>query len=104
MDEESSAEEFFCLPLREEPIWHDGPQLLGLVLALVKDGEEEYRSCCNRCAGKLLFTRVGTFRSSKGDPLKFLTMVRPENWEDWGGPKEHLWFPEDSPELEFAII
>lgn len=96
---------FFCWPLRE---YIRGEEMVnklhGLVLALVKDGDEEYRSCCSHCTEILLFTRVGVFESEKGDPLRYLTMSKPENWSDWGGEKEHLWFPEDSPELEFAII
>lgn len=95
---------YFCLPLREEPFSRNDPSILGLVLALVKDGGEEYRSCCNLCSKKLLFTRVGTFESDKGDPLRFLAMPRPKDWCDWGGPKDHLWFPEDAPVLDFAII
>lgn len=95
---------YFCLPLREQPLPRNDPYILGLVLALVQDGGEEYRSCCNRCCGKLLFTRVGTFKSDQGDPLRLLTMSRPQNWPDWGGPQEHLWFPRDAPVFELAII
>lgn len=100
----SEDDSYFCLPLREESLFRDDPNILGLVLSLVKDGEEEYRSCCSLCSGKLLFIRVGTFQSDKGDPLRLLAMPRPNDWHNWGGPKDHLWFPQDAPVLDFAVI
>lgn len=102
----SEDDSYFCLPLREEALARGEPYVLGLVLALVKDGEEEYRSCCDLCSRKLLLTRVGTFQCDKGEPLRFLSRDKPRGWDDWTVGKEGYltWFPEDTPLLDFAVI
>lgn len=98
---------FFCWPLGEERYsGYRDPTVLGLVLALVTDGKEEYISCCSRCSGKMLLTRVGSFSSDKGNPLKLLSVNKPEDWDSWVVGKENFltWFPEDAPLVEFAVI
>lgn len=102
--EKLSEEALFYLPLRELPQGKHPDDLLGLVLTLITDGAEEYNSCCSRCSGKMLLKRIGTFRSDRGDPLRYLTMNKPEDWDEWGQESDHLWFPEDTPVFELAII
>lgn len=103
-NEEVAEAALFYLPVRELPQGKHPDDILGLVLALVTDGAEEYMSCCSRCSEKMLLKRVGTFRSDRGDPLKYLTMDKPEDWDSWGQESDHLWFPEDTPRLDFALI
>ncbi|KAJ4412427.1 hypothetical protein N0V82_008822 [Gnomoniopsis sp. IMI 355080] len=103
-NEEVADEFLFYLPIRKLPQGEYPDDILGLVLALVTDGADEYLSCCSRCSEKMLLKRIGTFSSGRGEPLRFLTMGKPKNWDDWGKASDHLWFPEDTPVLEFAII
>lgn len=109
-DVENEVEgDYYCLPLRESR--SRGPKetgkvtgLVGLVLTVETDGEVEYKSCCGRCSGKLLFTRAGTFEMKAGEPVFLLGMRKPDDWDDWGQESDHLWFPKETPVLEFAII
>ncbi|KAJ4390556.1 hypothetical protein N0V93_004152 [Gnomoniopsis smithogilvyi] len=103
-NEEVAEEVLFYLPVREMPQGEYPDDILGLVLALITDGADEFLSCCSQCSEKMLLKRIGTFSSARGDPLRYLTMDKPEDWDDWGKESDHLWFPEDTPVLEFAII
>lgn len=102
--EELLEEALFYLPVRELPSDQYSDDLLGLVLVLITDGADEYISCCSRCTEKMLLRRIGTFRSERGEPLKYLTMNKPEDWDEWGEESDHVWYPEDTPILDFAII
>lgn len=94
----------FLLPLRKLHLGRGPDHILGLVLALVTDGAEEYTSCCSSCSGKMLLRRIGSFAMDIGDPVRFLTMIKPEDWATWGTEEDRLWWPRDTPVLEFAII
>lgn len=101
--EELSGEEFFCLPLREQII--DGvPYLRGVVLAPCQAENETMSPCCDKCSGKDLYVRVGAFDIENGDPLKYLGMRKPTDWDDWGDESDHLWFSHDTPQSDFVII
>lgn len=109
-DVEDEAEgEYYCFPLRE--IRSRSPRetgevtgLVGLVLTVITDGGVMYRSCCDCCSEKLLLARVGTFEMKAGEPVTLLGMRKPDDWDDWGQEGNHLWFPKDTPILDFAII
>ncbi|KUI60713.1 hypothetical protein VP1G_07895 [Cytospora mali] len=101
--EEMEGEDFFCLPLREQVIG-EKPYIRGLVLAPCPEEGKDRRSFCDKCLGKDLYIRVGTFDSELGDPLKYLGMRKPRDWEDWGDESDHLWFNQDTPMSDFVII
>lgn len=109
-DVEDAVEgDYYCLPLKTRRLrWLKATAkdtwLVGLVLTVIIDGEVEYESCCRRCSNKMLLSRVGTFEIEVGDPVFLLGMRKPDDWDDWGEEKDHLWFPEDTPMLDFAII
>ncbi|ROW09352.1 hypothetical protein VMCG_02543 [Cytospora schulzeri] len=101
--EELSGEDFYCLPLREDNI--DGePYLVGLVLAPCTEEDDTMSPCCDKCSGKDLYVRVGVFDIENGDPLKYLGMRKPNDWEDWGDESDHLWFGQDTPMSDFVIL
>lgn len=98
------GEKFFCLPLREELIG-DTPFLQGLVLTpCLEDEEKGEMPSCSKCAGKVKLRRVGVFRSEQGDPLRYLSMRKPDDWVEWGEASDHLWFPEDAIMWNFIIV
>lgn len=99
---EFQGEEFFCLPLREQT--GDTPDLKGLVLTPCLKDEEEAIPSCSTCAGHVKLRRVGAFSSEQGDPLKYLSMRKPDDWVDWGEESDHLWFPEDTGTWDFIIV
>lgn len=100
------GEQFFCFPLRERPgaFEKDEPNLKGLVLTPHLQKDEGYLPSCSVCAGKLRFQRVGIFDSMQGDPLRYLSMRKPDDWVDWGEESDHLWFPEDAEIYDFIIV
>lgn len=109
-DVENAVEgDYYCLPLR---VWRfrslketrKASRLVGLVLTVITDGEVEYSSCCGYCSERLLLTRVGLFEIEAGDPVYLLGMRKPDDWDDWGQESDHVWFPEDAPMVDFAII
>lgn len=97
------GDHFFCLPLREEPD-RDGSSLRGLVLTPCLEDEKENMAFCSKCSGKLVLRRVGTFLADQGEPLKYLTMRKPDDWEHWGEESDHLWFPEDADIWNIIIV
>lgn len=101
--EEMPGEKFYCLPLRE---WSfDGKtQLLGLVMAPCPGGDEAIWPSCSECSGEDRLVRVGTFRIDVGDPLKYLGMRKPSDWDDWGEESDHLWFSEDTPRSDLVVV
>lgn len=103
--DEMIGEEFFCLPLREDNISGE-PHLMGLVLAPAPCPEEDEggMTYCDKCSGKDLYIRVGMFDSVQGDPLKYLGMRKPSDWKDWGDDSAHVWYSQDMPTSEFAIL
>ncbi|ROW04998.1 hypothetical protein VSDG_00080 [Cytospora chrysosperma] len=103
LEEEMTGDEFFCLPLREQVIGNK-PYLRGLVLAPCPEEDETRSPCCDECFGKDLYVRVGTFDTPKGEPLKYLGMRKPTDWEDWGDESDHLWFSQDTPTSDFVIL
>lgn len=100
------GEQFFCFPLRERPraFEKDEPNLKGLVLTPHLWKDEGCLPSCSVCAGKLRFQRVGIFDSMQGDPLRYLSMRKPDDWVDWGEESDHLWFPEDAEIYDFIIV
>lgn len=101
---EFQGEDFFCLPLRENLIG-DTPHLKGLVLTpCLEDEEQGEIPSCSRCAGKVKLRRVGFFNSEQGEPLRYLSMRKPEDWAEWGEASDHLWFPEDAAIWDFIIV
>ncbi|KUI68836.1 hypothetical protein VM1G_04392 [Cytospora mali] len=101
--EDMPGEDFYCLPLREQTI--DGERYLrGLVLAPCLEEEKSTQSLCDKCSGKDLYVRVGTFDIQNGDPLKYLGMRKPRDWDDWGDESDHLWFSQDMSTSEFVVI
>lgn len=101
--EDFEGENFYCFPLREE-LTNKKPYLTGLVLTpWVDDGEWEM-PLCSKCTGKAKFQRVGVFECEQGDPLRYLSMRKPEDWVDWGEESDHLWFPEDTNIWDFIIV
>lgn len=99
----TSGDHFFCLPLREEPD-RDGSSLRGLVLTPCLEYEKENMTFCSKCSGKLVLRRVGTFVADQGEPLRYLTMRKPDDWESWGEESDHLWFPEDADIWNIIIV
>lgn len=100
---EFQGEKFFCLPLRENVI-SDTPHLLGLVLTPCLEEEEGDTPSCSKCVGKIKLRRVGFFDSEQGDPLRYLSMRKPDDWVEWGEASDHLWFPEDAVVWDFIIV
>lgn len=101
--EVASRDHFFCLPLREEPD-RVGSSLRGLVLTPCLEDEKGNMTFCSKCSGKTVLRRVGTFLAAQGEPLKYLTMRKPEDWENWGEESDHLWFPEDPDIWDIIIV
>lgn len=101
--EEFQGDKFFCLPLREDLVG-DTPDLQGLVLTPCLENEEGEMPSCSKCAGHAKLRRVGVFRSDQGDPLRYLSMYKPDDWADWGEESDHLWFPEDAAIWNFVIV
>lgn len=101
--EAPEAPAYYCLPLREE---HDRkkPRLRGLVLTRCLEDEKGSMTFCSKCSGKVVLRRVGTFVSDQGDPLRYLSMRKPKDWEDWGEESDHLWFPEDADIWNVIIV
>lgn len=103
-NEEMAGKEFYCVPLRAEPIFLSEPHLLGLVVTPVSKEDSYTTRCCNRCSGKAVFVRAGSFSIDKGDPLQALGMVKPDDWDDWGPEGVHLWFLPDHPVSEIVLL
>lgn len=102
--EEFQGERFFCFPLRETLVGGT-PELKGLVLTpCLEDEEEGEIPTCSTCAGKVRLRRVGVFKSEQGDPLRYLSMRKPDDWVEWGEASDHLWFPEDAICWNFIIV
>lgn len=101
--EELMGDEFYCLPLREWK-FHGEPDLRGLVLAPCPEENKTVGPSCNKCFGMKRFIRVGTFQINEGDPLMYLGMRRPNDWETWGEEDDHLWFGQDTSTSDFVII
>lgn len=100
---EFQGDKFYCLPLREYS-FHDASDLEGLVLTPCLEDEGGEVPSCSKCAGRVKLRRVGFFRSDKGDPLRYLSMRKPDDWADWGDESDHLWLYEDAPLWNFFIV
>ncbi|KAI7789188.1 hypothetical protein LA080_005293 [Diaporthe eres] len=103
MKETQEATAYYCLPLREE-YDRDEPRLRGLVLARPLEDEKGSMTFCSKCSGKVVLRRVGTFVSEQGEPLRYLSMRKPQDWEDWGEESDHLWYPEDADICNVIIV
>lgn len=101
--EEFEGEKFFCFPLREDVV-NKTPYLKGLVLTRCLDDGDGEIPFCSRCAGHVRLQRVGVFESEQGDPLQYLSMRKPDDWDDWGEESDHLWFSEDADIWDFIIV
>lgn len=107
VDEVLEGDNYLCLPLRRDrPAEGPYTNLLGLVLKTwAADAElpSGFRRC-SECAGETVATRVGTFEMFEGEPVRYLGMLQPRDWEDWGDESDHAWFPDDAPVYEFSIL
>lgn len=103
IDAMDGGEPFFCWPIREEDYGKSGKLLMGLVLVIQPETDNRITTC-EECDGMRVFSRVGVFESDQGDPLRYLGMTKPNDWEDWGEETDHLWFPEDAPSHEFFVV
>jgi hypothetical protein len=101
--EDFQGKVFFCFPLRENMVG-DTPHLKGLVVTPCLEDEEAEMPSCSKCAGQIRLRRVGVFDSEQGDPLRYLSMRKPDDWVEWGEKSDHLWFPEDAEVGDFVLV
>lgn len=118
VDETLDGDGYLCLPLRRDTPAGEGggeggggggsgdAKLLGLVLKSWTAGAELPSGLrrCSECAGESVATRVGVFEMGEGEPVRYLGMSKPQDWEDWGDESDHVWFPDDAPFYEFSIL